>query len=735
MCRLPETAMRDGRTLVSLRGGLVLALLVFGFPALANGRSGGAAAPTAFQITADVVESRDGGRVLAARGNVRIIRENWTLYADEVDVDQDEETFVARGSILVFDRGNQIQGSSLRYNYRTGQGVVRDAHGFILPSTTFVADEIYREDERTYRLVGARYSSCAVCQPPPHDWEFRATEVTVHPEEYAWGTDGTFWIKGLPAMYLPIFRHSLADRETGFLYPTFGQNSQEGTVVGEQFFWVISDSQDATVGVIYRSERGTSPTVEYRYALENGKGLLGAQYLYDLELEENRYLVTFRGEQTFAPNLFGKADINVRSDPNFPEQFAPGYLERTNLVNNSSAFLVYALPWHTISLSAMYDETRAPDAPERDDALLRGPELAVSSLAQPLWEQSPLLFEQQSAFVYLDQKNEVSVSRLDLHPSLSLPMPLTNSITATPRVGFRETAYSRGAPNIESDPVTRELVEAGIEVSSRLSRTFPMSGERLRAIRHTVEPSIGYVYIPEVTQDNIPQVDGVDFISPQNRFFLSLTNRLSASVQKPEGARQRFDFLTVTLATSITPDPQTRTFSDLFLNSLQAEDITQAVTGDRIPIPDRPGFSKATERQFANIVGRMSVTPPWPLSLDLSGSLNPEAGDLETGNATLRTSYEDAVTFGLGYTYSRAANQNALIADLGLTILEGVRLTYLGRYDAENGLFLENTVGLIYQTCCWAISLMYTHRDTDNADDPKNDVRLNVELLTAPSKR
>ena len=727
--------MRDGRTFVSLSRGLVLALLVFGSPALAKGQSVGAAAPTAFQVTADVVESRDGGRVLAARGNVRITREDLTLYADEVDVDQDEETFVARGSILVFDRGNQIQGSSLRYNYGTGQGVIREAHGFILPATTFVAEEAYREDERTYRLVGARYSSCAVCQTPPYDWEFRAAEVTVHPEEFVWGTHGSFWIKGIPTLYLPIFRHPLAERQTGFLYPTFGQNSQEGTIVGEEFFWVISDAQDATLGVIYRSERGVSPTVEYRYALEDGKGLLGAQYLYDRELEENRYLVTFQGEQTFAPALTGKADINIRSDPNFPEQFAPGYRERTNLVNNSSAYLTYALPWHTISLSAMYDETRAPDAPEKDDALLRGPELTVSSLAQPLWEESPLLFEQQSAFVYFDQKDEISVSRLDLHPSLSLPIALTSYMTATPRVGFRETIYSRGAQDIEGDPVTRELVEAGAEFSSRLFRTFPVDGERLRAIRHTVESSIGYVYIPEVTQDDIPQLDGTDFISPQNRFFLSLTNRLSASVQTPEGARQRFDFLTITLATSMTPDPQTRTFSDLFLNSLQAEDITQAVKGGRVPIPDRPGFSKATERQFANIVGRMSITPPWPLSLDLSGSVNPDAGDVDTGNATLRTSYEDVASFGLGYTFSRSANQEAWIAELGLTILEGTRLTYLGRYDAERGLFLENTVGLIYQTCCWAINLIYTHRDTDNPSDPKNDVRLNFELLTAPSRR
>jgi len=725
--------MRDLVRLVILSVGLLL--LVFGFASPAVGQSGGAVAPTAFQITADVVESREGGRLLAARGNVRITREDWTLYADEVDVDQDGETFVARGSILVFDRGNQIQGSSLRYNYGTGQGVIREAHGFLLPATTFAAEEVYREDERTYRLVGARYSSCAVCQTPPYDWEFRATEVTIHPEEFAWGTHGTFWIKGIPALYLPVFRHPLADRQTGFLTPSFGYNSREGVIVGQEFFWVISDSQDATLGVIYRSERGVGPTVEYRYVLEDGRGSLNAEYLHDRELDKDRYLVQFRHEQTFAPALTGKADINVRSDKDFPREFAIGFQDRTNLVNSSSAFLTYALPLHIFSLAGEYHESRQANLSNQDEAFLRGPELTVTSLTQPLWDGSPLLFDQGSNFVYFDIKRNVSVARLDLHPSVSLPIALTDYMTLTPRVGLRETAYSRGARDIETDVVTRELGEAEARVSSRLFRTFPVTGERLRAIRHTVEPSVRYLYIPEVTQDDLPQVDSTDFISPQNRFFLSLTNRFAASMLRPDGSRHSFDFLTLTVETSVTPDPQTRTFSNLFLDSLQPEDITQAVKDGRVPIPGHPGFSKATERQFANIVGRLSITPPWPLSLDLSGSFNPDAGDVETGNATLRASYEDVASFGLGYTFSRGADQEAWVGELGLTILEGTRLTYVGRYDAERGVFVEHQAGIIYQTCCWAVNVIYTRRDTESARDPESDVRVNFELLTAPSRR
>jgi lipopolysaccharide assembly outer membrane protein LptD (OstA) len=328
------------------------------------------------------------------------------------------------------------------------------------------------------------------------------------------------------------------------------------------------------------------------------------------------------------------------------------------------------------------------------------------------------------------------VARLDLFPNLSLPTPLTSYITFTPRVGLRGTFYSRGAKGIKTDAVTRGLVELGAELSTRLFRIFPVEGERLQAIRHTVEPSIGYLYIPEVDQDDIPQIDSTDFISPQNRLFLSLNNRFSASVRDPDGTRRRFDFFTFTLGTSINLDAQTRTFSDLFLDSLQPEDITQAVEeGPPIPIPGLTGFSKAKERDVANIVYQMSITPPWPVSLDMSGSLNPEEGKFETTNARLNASYKDIASFSLGYTFSSGANQESVIGTLDLRLFEGAGLSYLGRYDAERGVFTENQVGLIYQTCCWALSIIYTRRDTENPDDPTDDIRVNVELLTAPTQR
>jgi hypothetical protein len=206
-------------------------------------------------------------------------------------------------------------------------------------------------------------------------------------------------------------------------------------------------------------------------------------------------------------------------------------------------------------------------------------------------------------------------------------------------------------------------------------------------------------------------------------------------MQEADGSSRRFHFFTLTVETSITPDAQKRTFSDLFLDSLQPEDITQVVEERRDALPGRPGFSKATEREFANVVARMSITPPWPIFFDVSGSLNPETGKIETGNGRLSGSYEDIASFSLGYTFSQHDDLEGWIGEMSLSISEGVRLTYLGRYDAEREVFSEHKTGLIYQTCCWALNVIYTRRNTESEKDPDNDVRVNFEILTAPSRR
>lgn len=730
---------------------VVVGWVLLGSAPVAVAQSAARGSSLPFHVTADTVEGKDGGRFLLARGNVRINRETWTLYADEVEVDQETEDFVAKGEILVFDRGNQIQGSALRFNYGTGRGVIYEARGLLTPATTFTAKEIYRDDERTYRLIDATYTTCGVCQTPPYDWEARASELTVHPDEFMWGLNGTLWLKGVPVLYVPAFRHPLTQRQTGLLTPIFGGNREEGFILNQQFFWAISDSQDATLGVIYRSDRGASPTLEYRYALEEGKGQFNAQYLHDRVEKKDRYLVQFKHNQAFTPNLAGNADINVRSDKDFPQQFGVRFLERTELINSSSAFLSYVLPEHTVTLAGQFQESRDPAVPKSGESVVRAPELSITTFPLPLFgeEGDPsrtlapsdtpsLFFEQQSSIVHFQRRKDLDRERVDIRPRLSLPVPVTSYVTLTPVVALRETAYTRGAKDIEEDGVTREMVEAEASLESTFFRMFPVLGERLRAIRHTIEPKIRYLYIPEVTQDDLPQLDGIDFISPQNRVFLSLANRLSAHVREPSGDRRTYDFLAFTLENSVNLDPERRTFSENFLGSLQPENITQAVK-DRRSKPNHPGFSTAQERRFSDLVASLSLVPLRPHEFKGSVAWNTEIDVIDVINASIGTGYPGLVKVEAGYTFrnpdtfkDRKEGREGVVGQVTVTPVKQLHLSYLLRYDLEFDRFQENQVEARYQTCCWAVTVLFTRREGEVGRDREDDIRVVFELLTTP---
>ncbi|MFQ5839834.1 MAG: LPS-assembly protein LptD [Candidatus Methylomirabilales bacterium] len=726
--------------------GLLSGWFLFGLPAAVLAQAAPLPpAPTApVRVQADTLESYEGGNLLIARGNVRLEHKTVTLYADEAEVHQNTKVFIARGHVLLLEGGNRMWGSRLTYDYGSGQGVMEEAQGFLPPATSFVAEQVERQDERTYRLRRGRFTTCSVCDTPPYAWEFRAKTTTIHPGEYLWGTQGSFWVRGVPVAYLPVFYRPLGKRKTGFLFPTFGYSEDEGFIVSESFFWAISESRDATFSLHHLGRRGLAPELEYRYALSpTDRGRLNLFYLDDKRAREEplqpgeerpdnqRFWVVFRHQESFTPALRAIADIDARSDDRFPREFAVDFERRTERLSRSTASLTYSLSQHSVSLAGDFTDDLSTDV---NDTLLRAPELSVLSFEQPLLE-SPLLFRQDSSAVYIDQRNVLQVGRLDFHPSVALPIPLRPYVTITPRVGFRETAYSRGSVGFESSAVSRELVEFETELKTGLFRHFRSKGKRLRAIQHTVEPRLTYLLVPSVDQTDLPQVDGRDFVSPQNRLILSIENRFSARLQEPSGERRSIQFLSLTLEGSLNVNPQRRTFSDLFLGSLAPEEVRQAVKRrDVRPRADRPGFSTAEERSFSNLVGRLQVTPPWPISLRGIFAYNPEQERLETMNLGGSARYRDLATVSLDYTFNDATDEHNLVGRLSLKPTRSLTLGYQVRHDLAEGRTLEHQGEVTYATCCWRTQVLFTHREAEIALPPENEVFFTIELLTGTGR-
>ena len=684
-------------------------------------------------IEADELERRERDKLTIAMGDVRIKMEDRVLYADEIELDQVQEVVRARGRVQLIEGAKRLDGDRFEYHYRKNTGVMYQARGTIPPATAFQGVEIHKEGERRYRVVEGSFTTCRICQPEPGgvDWEIRAKDAVLEQGESLTAKHASFWARGIPSLYSPYLIYPLGERRTGFLIPRIGYGDQDGFTYRQPFFWAIDESQDLTITGVYRTERGVEGDVNYRYIWgPEARGEINARVFQDRLVttgDEVRATVTARHDQQFNPELSLKADVNYLSDTDIYREFTetPSLL-RTATLSNSRVFLTQL--WRNYGLQFMVEETRSL-SDTTDSRLRRLPDLTLSAFPQRLFE-SPVLFEMRASGTYLTLEGVPDSGRADLFPKLSLPWRILPWVTMTPSVGFRETAYTQHGTAGEGG-TSRELFEASNSLEARFYRSFQVGGERLDRLIHVVEPRVNYWYINPVDQQQLPQFDGVDFVSSQNRVTYSLTNRLLAKLKEADGSVRTREVVSLSLSQSYNLDPEERVFSDLFLNVLTPERIDQAVQGTATPLGNG-GFSRVQERRFSNLVAAMRASPLQHLAFQGLVAINTEANRVDGVEAAARVTVPEYGWVEAGHTFVRDQQTGGLVGRFLLTPLKNVAINYLGRYDTFRDKNLEHNVAVTYSTCCWVMGIQYVHRSVTSGVTTGSDDSVYVlfDLLT-----
>ena len=146
---------------------------------------------------------------------------------------------------------------------------------------------------------------------------------------------------------------------------------------------------------------------------------------------------------------------------------------------------------------------------------------------------------------------DFSATRADTFHQITLPETFFGWLNVTPRVGGRFTYYGAatgpGATNLTSED--RGVFNTGAEISFKASRVWEGAQSDfwdVGGLRHIIEPSINYVYIPQpnVLPSQVPQFDyeltnslrmlpidfpdynAIDTINSQNTIRFGLDNRL-----------------------------------------------------------------------------------------------------------------------------------------------------------------------------------------------------------------
>lgn len=657
------------------------------------------AAAESLHVTADRVEARLDESVLFS-GHVELRHGGVTLLADELSYDRAENRVDARGRILLrTEAGDEFSGPLLNYWLDTGTGDSESA-GFRLTRNNARGDaaRLRFDGPGHMQLEDARYTTCP---PGRDDWFLKAGRVELDQDSgVATARDVVLEFLDVPILYSPYFSYPLSDeRKSGFLLPRIGQASKLGVFVAAPYYLNLAPNYDATLTPRLMSDRGLQLQGELRYLESDGGGQAEIEYLpRDSVTDSYRAAGVVNFAQRLSPYWDASTSLEWVSDNNYfidlgdtTAVTSRTHLSRIAQVNYGGElwrFTGRVLHYQTI------DTSIAPaDRPYRQQ-----PQLLLSA------EQSAgaLAYRFESEWTYFDRTSGVTGARLDLHPSISLPLRASYGFLV-PRLGVRHTGYSlNGAAD---DNPARTLPVASLDGGLYFERLADWRGA---SYRQTLEPRLFYLRIPYKNQDDLPLFDGAvpDFsfynLFRENRFI---------------GADRVGDANQAVLAVT-----------SRVLDGRSAAELGRVSLGQIYYFDDQQVTIPAggASRGSSDLVGEVQafLAPGWYLRTGLQW--DQEEKRTAKGNTYLHYRPANDKIINLGYRYTQSLQEQV---DISSHWPLSNQWSALGRwvYSLPEERTLQAYGGLEYKACCWAVRATARHAVLADGRTDKS-IQLEFEL-------
>ena len=647
-------------------------------------------------IVADQLEQVGPDNLLIATGNVELTKGSARLMADRIELNRATGDAVAQGRVIFYDGEDQLTGQRIEYNVKTGTGVVYQAEARGAPYYRISGEKMERLGESVYRVKKGVFTTC---DGDPPDWAFHFGSATADLNEFLYGTNASFWVRNIPLIpFVPFFAAAIRrERQTGFLFPKFGESSRRGFYAELPFFWAIDDSQDLTFAPLGYTALGEGLNLEYRYILpDNQRGRFGGFFMQEsAKHDATRFIGTTRQDWTLAPRTWLRVDMTGVSDDNMLRDYGDDLYQRSSQRVESNVFLTRSWDaWNLVGDMFFYQDLTT----RRPVELNRLPDIRLVGTPQPLHDVPGVLWQFEGSAIRFVRDVGSDGGRVDIHPRVSRPVPL-DVLTLTPFVGGRLTAYDRTVTGFHTSPgITgtieetndhtrlRRLFEAGGDVETKVSRVFNTGGTwNTDALLHTIEPRVNYTWITGRGQDRLPQwTPPLDSIDDTSRLEYSLTNRIrgrTIALANAEPVRWELFRLTLGHAYDLRQDKWADAFATLIVAPMPRTRFRSDLTYD----PAADNFPSVTA-DFQTEIPRGSV------------------------NVGIRYSDPAKITF----------------LQSGFTVSPWAWLTTRGsiNWDLYTTTFLENRLAFDLHWQCWALSIEFINRV--HRDD---EIRFTLNLL------
>ena len=511
------------------------------------------------------------------------------LTADTVRLHVQSAEVVAEGDVTLRRDASLWRGERLRYNFRTDE-IQADAFRLGI-GPLFVEGQQFTasENSKSYSATNTFVTTDDVAEPA---YRIRARNLTVIPGESIEARNATVYVQGVPVMFFPYLSRNLKHHSKFFAF-TPGFRSLYGPYLLSSYHWLVNTNLTGALNVDYRQKRGVGFGPDVHYDLGKwGKGSASFYYLNDenpdvdlngIPIRDDRHRLEFSYQATLRTNLTARIEVRQQSDAEVIRDF---YETQHRNDPQPKSFLELNQNWSNYSLNVLAQ----PQLNEFFQTIERLPEIKLTGFRQQVGV-SPIFYESENAASYLrfqpgagSLTNDYSALRADTFHQLLLPRTFFGWLNVTPRVGGRMTHYGEtdGTGSTLSEQ-NRGVFNTGAEVSLKASRVWAGARSKILdadGIRHIVEPSINYVFVPSPSKAprEIPQFDteipslrllpihypdfnSIDSIDSQNVLRLMLRNKVQT---KRRGEIDNLVNWALAMDWRLDPRSDQTTFSDLY---------------------------------------------------------------------------------------------------------------------------------------------------------------------------
>lgn len=756
-----------------------------------------------FDITATTIDFDTSGSVLSAAGNVIISYSTLIAEASTAKVNTITNEAELRNDVRISDINANLTADSAKVNLSTGESKLEEASLYFAEGNyNVVAREVGRSAKDEYSLKDAVMTTCSCpegedCRP----WSIRSSEATVERDGYGQAWNSSLRVYDVPVFYLPyLIFPAKTERQSGLLSPTFGVGRRSGFIFNLPFYWDIDDSTDMTLTGMYESRVRVGGSVDARKVFSRNHNLeFGGLYLdesardglllgtridgmADTTIDKNRFGLYMN--QQWEKEVLGQKFQWLVDGHYVSDDYIPREIQNSRIGQESARFLTSSASLRTPVgddfTFEVYSEFNQSLYDQDDDRIFqRLPQVSLTGMnfIKPFGDNPyglRLVFSHSAESVNFRRIDDYSGMRNEINEQATLPFYLGNYLEGNVKTGIRATQYSLTADDINNlntggdtstfSPLPDSSNRFVPTISSRVGTVFervydleqgnPLKwigelgaigkSQSMERVKHTFEPNLSYLFVPDIDQSDNPQFDAQDQLAQRNVVTYSLTQRLF-SRYKPrnnylygvEETAPRVRDLGGLTSTSpanqqtqfgvdpynvLTYTPENRgnveelvTFQLSQSYNLLSENLN-AESNEQSEVTDRFSDIGASLAFYPNEYVRVRTQANFDeertrfSSYLIENQLGNKRGDLIRSRLRFvedaNTQFENGIEFGL---------------------TDRLRFGYYSRWDNINKLFLEQRGGIrVMSACnCWMVDFLVA--DQINPDNTRMSV--NVTLL------